>query len=488
MSEILTESFCERCGTRYTFESGAPRSARLKGIKVLSRGLKNFVMSDDTSMDEAMAAARNDTDREVTTQQLDAFHKTFNFCMNCRQYTCGNCWNEAANECLTCSPNLGQDVLPAPFPDLDPATGFAMSDGTNGTPHAHLDAPAPMAWPSSDLVREETAPVASFEPGATLEDILAEHARPEDTATVDDLTGFDDLEPVDLSARLSAATEVPETSVPSALDGALPEELERPTPIAAPPDADARAVTGAEQTVDLLRRFRPGQSLDDEIAAFEREQELEAASTSTPATAAPEPVVAPEPEPEPIAAAHEPVMAPEPIVAAAPEPEPIAVSEPEPEPVPFAAAQEPVPAIEPEPEPAPLAAAPEPEPDSRRDDLIEQPTWRIIAPDPGAGQPVPPPPAPAQIPVEPAAATAEPQWPVQPEWPSQRPSAEGLPFLGRPATVTGGIEALWAESAREVAEGPVAAARASGVQPCVSCGLSLSSTARFCRRCGTPQA
>ena len=25
MTEILTESFCERCGTRYTFEIGAPR-------------------------------------------------------------------------------------------------------------------------------------------------------------------------------------------------------------------------------------------------------------------------------------------------------------------------------------------------------------------------------------------------------------------------------------------------------------------------------
>jgi hypothetical protein len=91
MSEILTESFCERCGTRYTFESTAPRGKRLRGVKVFSRGLKNFVLSDDTSMDEAMAAARSDTDRDLTAQQLDAFHKTFNFCMSCRQYTCGQC-------------------------------------------------------------------------------------------------------------------------------------------------------------------------------------------------------------------------------------------------------------------------------------------------------------------------------------------------------------------------------------------------------------
>src|SRR5215207_221608 len=133
MPEILTESFCERCGTRYTFESAAPRAARLKGVKVLSRGLKNFVMSDDTSLDEAMAAARSDTDREVTSQQLDAFHKTFNFCMQCRQYTCANCWNVAEGRCLTCSPHLGSEIMPAPFPHLDPAAAFGVaSNGTNG--------------------------------------------------------------------------------------------------------------------------------------------------------------------------------------------------------------------------------------------------------------------------------------------------------------------------------------------------------------------
>ena len=132
MTEILTESFCERCGTRYTFESARPRT-RLKGVKVLSRGLKNFVMSDETSMDEAMAAARSETDRELTTNQLDAFHKTFNFCMTCRQYTCPNCWNEAEARCLTCAPHLGHEIMPAPFPDM-PAT--AVTPATVG--HACL--------------------------------------------------------------------------------------------------------------------------------------------------------------------------------------------------------------------------------------------------------------------------------------------------------------------------------------------------------------
>ena len=114
MAEILTESFCERCGTRYTFESAAPVAAkRLGKFKVLSKGLKNFVLDDDSSLDEALAAARSEAEGQSTSQQLDAFHQTFNFCMSCRQYTCSNCWNEADGRCLTCAPLLGGDIVGA---------------------------------------------------------------------------------------------------------------------------------------------------------------------------------------------------------------------------------------------------------------------------------------------------------------------------------------------------------------------------------------
>ena len=116
-------------------------------------------------------------------------------------------------------------------------------------------------------------------------------------------------------------------------------------------------------------------------------------------------------------------------------------------------------------------------------DVVAQPTWQIMAPD---GAPAAP--SVDQAPADAVAASAEPQWPTEPEWPSQRPAA-GLPFLGRPATPTGGIEALWAESAREVAatKASPAAKAVGGIAPCVSCGLSLSANARFCRRCGSRQ-
>ena len=95
MAEILTESFCERCGTRYTFEAATPKKHRIGRLKVLSKGLKNYVLSDDASLDEALADARSEEERELSGGQLDAFHQTFQFCMSCRQYTCSNCWNEA---------------------------------------------------------------------------------------------------------------------------------------------------------------------------------------------------------------------------------------------------------------------------------------------------------------------------------------------------------------------------------------------------------
>jgi ribosomal protein L40E len=140
-----------------------------------------------------------------------------------------------------------------------------------------------------------------------------------------------------------------------------------------------------------------------------------------------------------------------------------------------AALAAPTPAAEPEiPAPAPVV-----------DDVVPQPVWQMVAPDPTADASVTPP---RDAPAVPAAASAAAP-DAAPQWPTTAGSANGLPFLGRPAAPQGGLEALWAQSSREVTATPAVAGRANGVvQPCVSCGLSLSANARFCRRCGTPQA
>ncbi len=360
MTEILTESFCERCGTRYTFESVRPK-ARLRGVKVLSRGLKNFVLSDDTSMNEAMAAARSESDRDATAHHLDAFHKTFNFCMSCRQYSCANCWNEAEARCLSCAPLAGQEAL----------------------------------------------------------------------VTLDDLTALSTAVLVDATGAANGTSEAEATVEAETIVESVTAEP---------------AVKAAEQTASLLRRFRPGENLDAELEAYEREL----ADAGAPGPVLP--------------VAERPAVA----EGAAPAVEP-----------------EPAPAVEPEPAPAPQAAA-------TVADVVEQPTWTITAPDAPtvphttvphvADRPPPASPSAVELP------GTQPQWPASPEWRTSAPTA-GLPFLGRSAAPEGGIEALWAASNEELIANPSAPGKPapSGIQPCVSCGLSLSASARFCRRCGTVQ-
>ncbi|MFL5713568.1 MAG: hypothetical protein ACJ769_02790, partial [Chloroflexota bacterium] len=456
MTEILTESFCERCGTRYTFESARPR-VRLKGVKTVSRGLKNFVLSDETSMDEAMAAARADTEREATSYQLDAFHKTFNFCMSCRQYTCPNCWNEAEARCLTCAPHLGRDVLAAPFPDLAVAGAVGYEDLTAGGAirvegnGAHPTESVPAAPPDDeiDVAARLAALTMTFEPREVAEPegvVQAEPViQPEPVVQSDAVVQPDAVEPLQVAAvepvhvaalETEAVAEpepvvepeyVDEPALPldlsaetAAIAGAHPESepLEsEPEPIASEPepiesepavdlaaavlladhdpreDAPAALVAPAKpagRSRGFFHRFRPGQDIDAELDAYEREHAAAAAAGAAALVAAqPEPVEAvvepeeiAEPEsvvaaqPQPIEAVVEPeeIAEPQMVVAAQPEPieavvEPEEIAEPE---VVVAAEPEPVEAVvvadeiaEPEPvvaaEPEPLVAA-EPEP------------------------------------------------------------------------------------------------------------------------------
>jgi hypothetical protein len=488
MTEILTESFCERCGTRYTFESARPRT-RLKGVKVLSRGLKNFVLSDDTSIDEAMAAARSETDREATSHQLDAFHKTFNFCMSCRQYTCPNCWNEAEARCLSCAPL----ALLEPAPTIDDLR--ALRDAVV------IDEPA---WTDGQ-------PVLADEPWSIPGQPEAGTWAAEATDTTEsDATAVDGT-PIE---SVSPATEPLESAANEAL---AIESAPTDTSEAIEPVASEAADKAAAQTTGLLRRFRPGQSLDAELDAYEREladaQATDAPGATEELDAPFAAVAASEPESDERFSPAEPEALGEPaeIALTLDEPEPaapatedeaelpaaeeVAVAVAETEPIEAAeATEEPAaPATEDEAE-LPAAAASGPPPEwTTGADVVKQPTWRITAPEAGAAPPPPPAPDAGAVPLQANGtpsdgASVEPQWPARPQWPAASAPGAGLPFLGRSATPQGGIEALWAASNQEiVTAAPAPGRQASGIQPCVSCGLSLSATARFCRRCGTLQ-
>jgi hypothetical protein len=62
------------------------------------------------------------------------------------------------------------------------------------------------------------------------------------------------------------------------------------------------------------------------------------------------------------------------------------------------------------------------------------------------------------------------------------PAAAGAPQWPAPAGA-GASNDIWAVSSQDVLDKPGAA----GIQSCTSCGLPLSASARFCRRCGTQQ-
>ena len=524
MTDTITESFCERCGAKYSFDALAkPRRSGLVRVRVVSRGLKNFVANDGMPMGEAMAAARDEEERAGTARQLDAFHSTFNFCMGCRQYTCPNCWNTKAGECLTCSPDLSREVLPAAFPNL-PLDGPAG----NGNGLVEHDAGEMTAWPQVDLERAEAdgdAAPALFEAGAEPEapEILARldtfaaappaaappaaaasaAAASLEAATPPPAADLTDDELAEIQNALAATPGLPGAGVagsggpaegrpvaPAASGGAEPIQAAAPDvaiasgeptvgsmaqpaaePIAdlpvaadgelgAAPPADA-ADTGRAQTRHLLGRFRPVRGEAPQFGAAEPAQpgasQPAIPKPETPAPAGPTPDVGPAP------AGALPDVAAAPAAAAAA----AAASEVVPRPT------EPEPAASPEPEPAasPPAAAPQESPI----DTVAQPTWQTVAPDTPAAPP--------------------PSWPDAPAWPAASargaappPVAPATPWASRLAMSRPEPSGVWAASSQELlAAPPQAAGAAPAVQACVSCGLSLSANARFCRRCGTRQ-
>jgi hypothetical protein len=293
LAETLTESFCERCGTRYEFKAPT-RLNPLRKTRGLIGGLKNYVMSQDALGDAVGDAMRSEEER-LAAAQLEAFHESFNFCIDCRQYTCLNCWNDDAGRCRSCAPIPGTDDL------ADRLAASVAGQAAVAQPlldHASHGGAVigPESWPTSDLpeVAAGNGHVPEAWPAA---DGFVYESQPE--------------------------------AIPARSDDGFVYDA---------PDVDE--VAAAFQSAPLVAQEAAPDP--EPVVAYEPEPE-------------PEPVVAYEPEPEPIVA-YEPE--PEPIVAYEPEPEPIVAYEAEPEPEPLVAYEpEPEPVVAYEPEPEPVAAS-----------------------------------------------------------------------------------------------------------------------------------
>jgi hypothetical protein len=426
MPEALTESFCERCGTRYEFTAPTElnRMAKTRG---LISGLKNYIMSQD-ALGDAVGDAMRSEEEALASQQLEAFHESFNFCINCRQYTCLNCWNDDAGRCRTCVPIAGTDDLLERFehsfhaqhPEIA-ATAAAEMEQADINRRLGLE-----TWPTEDLANAPSNGTGPAWPGG-------------------------DVEPA-------------------------PEPMVAETPVEPEPEpvvADAAIVAAAIDGADAYPPLRVLNWEDDTTIALEAE---------------PEPVVAEaEPEPEPVVAEATPE--PEPVVVEA-EPEPV-VADVEPEPTPeerAAAAAAMAAFLEPSPElPAPRPIRPISEtilsipsqppaeaPDADR--VAAQADDASLAArraqldllgigDPGEG-------------------TVGPDRTNVLPYRSSGASVSAQEMAIRTASGLPAPAAFWEASAREVA----GAMSHVGVHACSDCGLSLSASARFCRRCGTRQA
>ena len=431
MSELLTESFCERCGTRYTFESGEPETRRpsIKKARVLARGLKHFVLSDD-SLETALAEGERDEDRERAALQLEAFHQTFNFCMDCRQYTCRDCWNEAEGRCLSCAPAAGRIESTISAPVLAQADTISRLDALLGP--GPIAPPAIEAWPmdaafalpADDAVE---AP-AELDEAAPLASVAAEHAFAAEAAPA-----AEPSEPVDEAPVLTPTSTTQPAEPLEAPAEAVPEWL------AVEPHAAVRAPSLEEYLLAAQAaqpQAAPAPTPAEAPQPTAAVEEVAAAEVVEPASAAE--VVEAGPEPA------EPAREAEPIVEQAVAGETVAAS-PEP-------AAVPVQPSEPAPAPAPIFAPP-----AGGDVHVSTtrlPGWDMVAPDVAGQQPPPLPHITASPDVRPA------------PWFAARTNAS-----------------IWDASTADVVSRP-----GSGVQSCVSCGLPLSAAAHFCRRCGARQA
>ena len=426
MPEALTESFCERCGTRYEFTAPTElnRMARTRG---LISGLKNYIMSQD-ALGDAVGDAMRSEEEALAAQQLEAFHESFNFCINCRQYTCLNCWNDDAGRCRTCVPVAGTDDLLERFeasfhaqhPEI--AAAAAQAEMEQEEINRRL---GKGSWPSEDLAHAPTNGVEPAWPAAELEaPPLDAEATPEvepmlaETSPAAAING----EPVEAYPPLRVVSWEEDATIALEPEPVVAEAIPEPEPEA---DLAAAAALAADQEPD-------------------READLAAAA----ALAADQ-----EPERQPdagAAAAMAAFLAAEPEVPAPPPIRPISET------------------ILPMPEQPPVA------PDADR--VAAQ------ADDPSLAA------RKAQLDLlgigDPGQGTVGPDRSNVLPYRSSGASVSSQEMAMRTASGLPAPAAFWEASAREVA----GAMSHIGVHACGDCGLSLSASARFCRRCGARQA
>ena len=234
MTDPVLQSFCERCGTRYTATDPQSKPAETGGKGMLARFGRRGTESSVPEVDPTPLTA---------SPASEVFADIFSFCMDCRQYTCKKCWNEEAHACLTCRPpgsvyETGSSVL----------MGGVVSSGSSGSSASR---PASDEWgrplaPASDPgVDSEQGNASIFGGGAGAVDPWRGVVFSRDSSTAPSVEKEDQPAPtIDFAAQRGA---------PPAAEG-WPQADQRPTtqptPVEAWPDVDRRPAPAPEPPLE----------------------------------------------------------------------------------------------------------------------------------------------------------------------------------------------------------------------------------------------
>ncbi len=406
MVETLTESFCERCGTRYEFKAPT-RLNPLRKTRGLFGGLKNYLTSQDALSDAIGDAMRTEED-QLASAQLEAFHESFNFCISCRQYTCLNCWNDGEGRCRSCAPIPGTDDL---------AERLAASLNAGG---AQAVAEAPLVDAVPELSDADLQRRLGAEAWPTVDAPAAESPATAGSAdawpVADDLARWGEGTPAGDPAE-DSPWRTP-FNEPVAADAVAEPAWDEPIAADAGPSWQEAATADVHPDEPLLAEI----DIDEPAAEAEAEPDAEPVAAHVepepervvaevvpefePAVADIEPVVADfEAEPEPIAAEFTPAAEPAwPDVPAEPV-EPVLAEEPPPRILRVLAWDDDV------PEGHLLRAEPEPEPIVSEVELDAEPVVAEVEPEaePVVAEQAPDEPAAAEMAPEPVVAEAEPE-------------------------------------------------------------------------------
>ena len=248
MLDTLTESFCERCGTRYEFDAPEKLTPIRKTRGVIA-GLKNYIMSQDSLSDSVNDAMRSQAE-VLASKQLDAFHDSFSFCIDCRQYTCTNCWNEGAGRCQSCQP-LPEPTATwvVPKADVQPTTPWPVTDLTEPPPLlAQLAQPEPEPMLTIAEAQPEPEPELEPEPMVT-EPLVEAEAEAEPEREPEPVVAVTEPEPV-----IEAEPEVAPQPEPTPIRPLRPiRETFVPTPRRAPAPRDPASVAADDETLAARR-------------------------------------------------------------------------------------------------------------------------------------------------------------------------------------------------------------------------------------------